>query len=134
MRRAAVVTACLALCGCAAVRGAAPFSVDVDARDMDGSTPLMKAVLIGNRQFAEVLLDHGADVNARNIHGITPLMVAAHAGRNEIARLLIDRGADVNARENVALAIAGEQGNEELVRMLEEAGAVLNPGSQIPDP
>lgn len=135
MRRAAVLTTCLALCGCAASRGAAPFLVDVDVRDADGSTPLMKAVFIGNRQFAETLIAHGADVNARNAHGSTPLMIAAHAGRNEIARLLIENGADVNARvngENVALAIANEQGNDELVRMLEEAGARLHPASGTP--
>lgn len=126
MGRALVSAACLALCGCAAGRGAAPFPVDVDRRDADGSTPLMKAVLTGNRYFAEVLIAHGADVNARNKNGITPLMVAAYAGRNEIARLLIEKGADVNARvdgENIALAIAGENGNREMVGMLEETGA-----------
>ncbi len=93
MGRALVSAACLALCGCAAARGAAPFPVDVDRRDADGSTPLMKAVLTGNRDFAEVLIAHGADVNAR-VDG-----------------------------ENIALAIAGENGNREMVGMLEEAGA-----------
>lgn len=137
MKRAIGLAACLALCGCAIMRGGGAFPVDVDQRDADGSTPLMKAVLTGNRYFAEVLIAHGADVNARNKNGITPLMVAAYAGQNEIARLLIEKGADVNARvngENIALAIAGEKGNEELVKMLEGAGAIKNPKSQIPNP
>lgn len=121
-----VVAACATLCGCASFgpRGLSP--VDVNARDGDGSTPLMKAAYIGNSYFVETLLRHGAEVNARNGNGINALMAAVYAGRPDIARMLIEHGADVNVRDergNIALRLAGERGSEELAGLLRGAGA-----------
>ena len=85
---------------------------DVNARTLDGTTPLHWAVI---SQFADLamlnlLLDAGADVNAKNDKGRTPLHEAvaerfplmADVGRGpdpEMVALLLDRGADVSATD-----------------------------------
>ena len=69
---------------------------DVDAKDMNGWTPLHHAALNGQKETAEILIGEGADVNAGD--KITPLHYAAQYGEMEIVELLIDAGADVNAK------------------------------------
>jgi ankyrin repeat protein len=72
---------------------------DVNARDKDGWTVLMRAAPGGNVELLEVLVAGGADVNAKNHRGWTALIRTVDRGGSEKAlRLLLDRGADVNAR------------------------------------
>ena len=71
----------------------------VDAREQNGTTPLMAAALEGHRQVVELLLASGAAVNARTADGQTPLMYAAINGSPDIVNLLLARGADINARD-----------------------------------
>jgi ankyrin repeat protein len=42
---------------------------DANARDAEGTTPLMLAAYSGNAAIVSALLAAGADVNARNEHG-----------------------------------------------------------------
>jgi len=44
---------------------------NIEAKDSDGDTPLMNAVMAGKFRSAIVLLDHGADVTVTNRHGRT---------------------------------------------------------------
>jgi ankyrin repeat protein len=68
---------------------------DVNAKVMNGSTPLTSAAYSGHKEIVELLLANGADVNANDRNGSTPL----HSAKTkEIAELLIAKGADVNAR------------------------------------
>src|SRR3989442_15367603 len=46
---------------------------DVNARDIDGATPLIVAVEHGHREFAELLLAQRADLDAKNDGGQTAL-------------------------------------------------------------
>jgi ankyrin repeat protein len=82
-----------------------------------GATPLLKAAVVGDIDFAKLLLDHGALVDLPNVMGVTPLMGAAgmsvsmrevNGGHrsggegvqaNAIAMidLLLEHGADINA-------------------------------------
>jgi ankyrin repeat protein len=68
---------------------------DVEAKDSDGSTPLMWATRGGHRDTVEVLLSVGkADVEAKSSIGQTPLMLAAEGGHRdtvEVLRLYTER-------------------------------------------
>ena len=85
-------------------------------------------VAAGDKDFALVLLEHGANPNAKSTRDLTPLMVAANAPHPDPAmmRLLINKGADVNAHDNLGRTVldwAMMQGEPEVVRSLRGAGA-----------
>ena len=66
----------------------------------DGATPLFHAVISGNQQVVEVLLQSGAALSPRSDRFwccLTPLHLALHTKRDEITKLLVENGADVNA-------------------------------------
>jgi ankyrin repeat protein len=62
------------------------------------STPLQRAVDLGNVRMASVLLAAGADVNAKGPEGRTALFFAG-GHRLDLMQMLIEKGADVNARD-----------------------------------
>src|SRR4030042_2845453 len=72
---------------------------NVNARDEDGCSPLLWAVLAGNKEVVKMLLAQGAEVNVSNLDGGAPLHWAAVTGKIEIAQLLLDKGAKVNAKD-----------------------------------
>ena len=94
-------------------------------RGVDGSTPLMYAVLYGDLASVRQLLDGGADPNIRNDAGATALMWAI--GDVEKTRLLVDRGANVNAKSDDGrtplLIAAGLPGSRAVVSLLIDHGA-----------
>lgn len=61
---------------------------DVDARDEDGDTPLLRCAACGNAAVALVLLDAGADVLATNANGSSALQVASLCGHAALTELL----------------------------------------------
>jgi len=73
--------------------------VNASARDEEGSTPLLWAVLSGKREVVELMVERGADVNGRNLEGETPLHWASTTGNTVIAEYLLSRGADVNVKD-----------------------------------
>jgi ankyrin repeat protein len=109
---------------------------DVDAKDKQGKTALMKAATRGDVGVAGALVDSGANVNAVDDKGSTALLYSldhqnfAHgdeiktlAGRRaEITRrLLLAKALDVNAQNNdgeTALLRAVRLPNPELVKSL----------------
>ena len=96
--------------------------VDLNAVDVDGQTPLERAVFHGDKDVANMLIDagadaslhlatlvghvgkvrslinSGADVNEGNELGDTPLYLATRGGHADVAELLMAHGADPNAR------------------------------------
>ena len=62
--------------------------------------PLTWAVMMGQTEAAEMLLQHGADINGRNKDGNTALHLAAFFGRADVAKLLLENGANPQARNN----------------------------------
>lgn len=76
---------------------------EVNARDADGNTPLMRCINLGNLNtpdsFIKFLVDRGADLNAQNKYGQTALMLAASHPNPGETNFLISRGADVNLRD-----------------------------------
>ncbi len=66
----------------------------------DGTTPLFHAVISGNQQIVELLLQSGAAPSPRSDRFwccLTPLHLALQTERDEISKLLVENGADVNA-------------------------------------
>ncbi|MDG1208851.1 MAG: ankyrin repeat domain-containing protein [Paracoccaceae bacterium] len=77
-------------------------TVDVNARDDTGSTPLHWTASRGTVANVTALLQRGAKVNARKRSGATPLIVAAGKDTAMVIALL-DAGADVNVRGLAAM-------------------------------
>lgn len=109
----------------AAVRKLLNDGAEVNARDTQGATPVMRAALYCSVPCLRILLDRGADPNRFNTAGATALMWAA--GDAEKVRLLLAYKAAVNARAKsgrTPLIIASAvHGNRDAVKMLLRAGA-----------
>ena len=71
---------------------------DVNAKDKDGATALIRAAHWGHLDVVRLLLEKGADVNAINKVQI-PLMTATDQGRLEVVKLLLEKGADFNTKD-----------------------------------
>jgi len=65
----------------------------IDARDADGRSALMLAVLRGRGEAVDTLLAAGADPNAADVHGVTPLQAALGGEQADIAAALRRAGA-----------------------------------------
>jgi hypothetical protein len=65
----------------------------VDARDADGRTALMLAVIQGRLDAVVMLLGRGADPNAADAAGVTPLQAARAENESAIADALVHAGA-----------------------------------------
>jgi ankyrin repeat protein len=74
-------------------------TADVDARDRDGRTALMYAIVAEDAEprMIEYLVQHGADVNAVEKGGWTPLHFAARDHKVEIATILLSHGATIDS-------------------------------------
>ena len=104
-------------------------TVDVNARNSDGDTPLHLLFRFPNAspELVKLLLDHGANVNEQNQESQGPLFAASLVGNVTATRMLLDYNADINDDENVfgrtALHAAVEASNLELVKLLIGKGA-----------
>ena len=95
--------------------------VNVNGRNSRGCTALHWACWNGNRDIAELLLDHGADIEARSFIYATPLIWACWNGHLSITKLLLDRGCAVNSLDiniDTALHCACLWGYTECVKEL----------------
>ena len=110
------------------VNEALEAGANINAKDSDGWTALMRASRNGYKAIVKTLLDKGADVNAKDKEGGTALMWATFKNRTAIVKILIDKGADVNARDNrgsTALMMAAINGHTDIVALLEAARAAI---------
>ena len=89
---------------------------DVNAKCVNGETPLMNAASVGNVQIIKLLLEKGANVQVFDSLGENALYHAVFR-RNNI-QLLLYSYAYVNS--------AGERGYEKCLMFLLEAGADVN--------
>ena len=105
----------------------------LNARGLDGATPLMYAALYADAELLGAMLKAGGDPNIANDLGATALIWAVE-DRDKLA-LLLDAGADVNAtsgfgRTALSLAVLSGQG-EETTALLLARGAKPAPAALI---
>jgi ankyrin repeat protein len=110
----------------AGVRSALAAGASVNARDPEGSTPLMYAALYSTDTASlRLLLERGADPNAANAFGGTALIWGT--GSLDKVKLLVEHGADVNARSKLGksplLVVASRDGAGPVVSYLLAHGA-----------
>ncbi|WOO42996.1 ankyrin repeat domain-containing protein [Rubellicoccus peritrichatus] len=90
-----------------------------------GST-LDYAIITGNPDSVQAILDSGVDVNQHDSEDRTPLHQAASLGAANVVSILIRNGAKVNAIDSLGfspLFDAAQSGSIETARVLLEAGA-----------
>ena len=74
--------------------------VVLEARDDDGSTPLLYAASNGHLPVVQYLYKQGADKEARDADDRTPLLYATDKGHLPMVQYLCEQGADKEARDN----------------------------------
>lgn len=104
-------------------------TVDVNARETDGSTALHYAANLGDAAIVEALLAAGADAKASNRYGITPLVLACVRGNAATVERLIAAGADPNTATAAGVTVtmtAARTGAADVIRVLSARGANVN--------
>ena len=106
--------------------------IDLDKASNWTSNPLFNAVVGGNLEMVEALVEAGADINFKggngDLTGLTPLITAAATGEEDIARYLIRRGANLNEQDDAGNSAAGaavQTNNIRILKLLGDAGANL---------
>ena len=110
----------------AAVRQLLKGGADVNAADVDGTTPLHWAVRRDAGEMTDLLLRAGARPGSANRYGVTPLTLAAANGSAAMIKRLLDAGADakaVSADGESALMTVARTGSVEGARHLLARGA-----------
>lgn len=67
------------------------IGVDINAKNIDGLTPLMATAEFGATEIARILVNNGADPHAENMYGETALDIAIKKGHQDIEKLLNNR-------------------------------------------
>ncbi|MDP2206614.1 MAG: ankyrin repeat domain-containing protein [Alphaproteobacteria bacterium] len=95
----------------------------IEARDQNGATPLMMAVLMKNEEMVDLLIMHKAALDDTGFKNMTPLMWAANLNVRGIVQKLIDAGADgdiVSSKGFKAADYADNNGKTHLANEIEE--------------
>ena len=119
------------------VQKALSGGANVNGKDREGMTPLMRASLRGNLQIVELLLQKKARVDPVDVFGVTALMQASWAGHTDIVEALISSGANLDLQSTIdiprlktkgvnALIGACMSGNTDVVKLLLARGVKVN--------
>ena len=103
----------------------ADLGVDVDARSLAQTTPLMDAVELKSLKGVEKLLQLNANVNLVDHLGFTALHRAASMGLVDIVKILLMQEADPTLQSEqgfTALSLAKERNHEAIIDLLTEKG------------
>ena len=82
--------------------------VNARARNRFSNSPLQAALLTGQYDAANLLIEQGADVNLRQAGGFAALHEAALSGRKDLVDLLLEHGAEIAARANDGRNVVSE--------------------------
>ena len=111
-------------CG-AVVQPPKSYYVEIHAKDANGETPLLYAILGGQKIASQLLLYRGAEIDSASKDGDTPLLRAFFFGYQDIYRFLLDSGANPHLRGrdgSAPLLYAAHYGDISTVRTLLEKG------------
>jgi ankyrin repeat protein len=103
------------------VRDLLAYGAEINARDINGDTPLIVASFLGFSDTVKLLLAKGADVNATNNLGSTALIEAATMNKPETVELLLSNGADVSIKNLAgltALDASIKENHKDMVNLL----------------
>lgn len=111
------------------VQTAINAGADVNYTDSkNGSTPLIKAIIAGSKDIAQMLIEAGANHQKIDFAEYTPLGYAAQEGNLEMVKLLLNAGADPdNGGTDSAIVLCVKYA--EVAQTLIEAGADVNYGT-----
>ncbi|HEX4997510.1 MAG TPA: ankyrin repeat domain-containing protein [Terriglobia bacterium] len=108
-------------------------TMDVNAAQADGSTPLHWAVYRVYEDLVKTLLARGAKADVSNTYGSSPLSEAARAANIHMVRMLLDAGADANRANQdgqTPLMLAARTGVVSVAEALVSHGANVNAREQ----
>ncbi|KAI8331501.1 hypothetical protein BC941DRAFT_403529 [Chlamydoabsidia padenii] len=74
--------------------------IDIDAKDEDGTTPLIYAVCFGKLEIAQILLTSGAKIDIQDSFGWTALMWATNNNHDHIVKILLEHGASSQTKSS----------------------------------
>jgi ankyrin repeat protein len=103
----------------------------INARTMEGATPLWCAADAGSVEAVEALFELGADIDLPTMGGATPLYFAAQEGHLEAVKALASLGADVNLpmdEGTTRVFITAAKGHDGVALALVSLGADVNVG------
>lgn len=71
----------------------------LETKDVEGYTPMLRAIQLGRKDPAKLLLKNGANVDARNTEDITALMMASEKAAMDLVHMLLEYGPDYDATD-----------------------------------
>lgn len=104
------------------------YRSDLDERDVNGYSPLARAILNGHQEVANLLLKRGADLNILTKDKNNILMLSVLSGKKDFIESLIKMGAEIDQKNNAgntALMIAASAGDDAITELLINSGANL---------
>tara|TARA_Y100001970_G_scaffold268653_1_gene360190 strand:- start:1499 stop:2251 length:753 start_codon:yes stop_codon:yes gene_type:complete len=113
------------------VKNALSNGADVNAKNSNGTTALIRASAYGRKEIVSYLLEQpDIDMNATDTPvGWTALLYGILNNRPDIVEILLKKGVDVNVKDSegyTALITASDMGRTDIVEMLLENGANMN--------
>jgi serine/threonine-protein phosphatase 6 regulatory ankyrin repeat subunit B len=101
----------------------------LEAKDINGWTPLILASWEGHIEIARLLCDRGADFEASDSRGKRPLHFAAMYGDISVVKELIEvRNVEINARDDIgwtALSYARLNNHADISAYLVSQGGII---------
>ncbi|KAI9675505.1 MAG: Ankyrin repeat domain-containing protein 44 [Trizodia sp. TS-e1964] len=104
-------------------------SLDINAKNRAGDTPLQMAIYNGQEAIVLLLLENEADVESINSEGETALHLAALKGQTSVVEMLLDHGAGLDSTKpdgSTALHNAAFGGHKPVVELLLKKGVNTN--------
>uniref|UniRef100_A0A2K6V7J8 Uveal autoantigen with coiled-coil domains and ankyrin repeats n=1 Tax=Saimiri boliviensis boliviensis TaxID=39432 RepID=A0A2K6V7J8_SAIBB len=106
----------------------------VNAKDVDGRTPLVLATQMCRPTICQLLIDRGADVNSRDKQNRTALMLGCEYGCRDAVEVLIKNGADISlldalGHDSSYYARIGD--NLDILTLLKTASENTNKGREL---
>ena len=111
------------------------YGADPNAKDNDGYSPLMYAVVNDRCEIVKLLIEHEANINdhEHSLLGLFPLHMSVHFARPRIMKLLIENGAIIDLKASngaTALYYAVKHKKIDMVEILLQSGASITAKDQ----